>query len=95
MQKYQEEVWTWTIISVIKNINISNYKPVSGRSYIKFSKELNHSEKLLINIQNTNDNECLKCFWCRYLFPAYHNPVRFFLKIFFSENLILKRKKFL
>ena len=31
-------------------------------SYIKLPKELNHSKKGLINIQNIDDNKCLK--WC-------------------------------
>ena len=42
------------------NINISKYNPLSGSSYIILSKEINHSKKGLINIQNINDNECFK-----------------------------------
>ena len=50
-----------------RSIKISKYKPLSGSSYNKLSKELNHSRKSFINIQNTDDNEYLK--WClaRYL----------------------------
>ena len=38
--------------------------------------QLDHPRKGLINIQNTNDNECFK--WClvRYLNPADHLPAR-------------------
>ena len=39
-------------------------------------KELDHTRKALINIQNTDDNECFK--WClvRYLNPANYHPTR-------------------
>ena len=39
-------------------------------------KELDHTRKALINIQNTDDNECFK--WClvRCLNPGDHNPRR-------------------
>ena len=40
-----------------RSIKISKYKPLSGSSYNKLSKELNHSRKSLINIQNSDDNE--------------------------------------
>ena len=45
-------------------------------SYIRLPKELDHPRKGLINIQNTDNNECLK--WCliRYLNPADHHPAR-------------------
>ena len=47
-------------------MNISNYKPLSGRTYCKLPKELSNSKKGLINIQN-NDEKCF--LWChiRYL----------------------------
>ena len=50
--------------------------PSAGSSYIKLPKELDHSRKGLINIQNTDDNECFK--WCLigYLNPADYNPGR-------------------
>ena len=54
-RKYQVEGSGWVIYSVKgQNINISNYKPLSSSSYIKFPKELNCSRKGLINIQNTD-----------------------------------------
>ena len=43
-----------TLYQKCKNTS-SKYKPLSGSSYIKLSKELDHSEKGLINIQNIND----------------------------------------
>ena len=45
-------------------------------SISKLPRELDHPRKGLINIQNTDDNECFK--WClvRYLNPADHNPRR-------------------
>ena len=42
------------------NISILKYNPLVGSSYIKLPKELNHSRKGLINIQNINYNECFK-----------------------------------
>ena len=55
-------------------ISISKYNPLAGSSYVKLLKELDHSRKVLINIQNIDDNECFK--WClvRYLNPADHHP---------------------
>ena len=41
-------------------INIANYGPLSGSSYILLLKELNNSMKGLINIKNKD----LKCFMC-------------------------------
>ena len=57
-----------------QNINVSKYKPLSGSSYVKLPKELNHSGKCLINIQNIDAKECLK--WClaRFLNPKDQYP---------------------
>ena len=53
----------WTIDSVIDHtISISKYSPLAWSSYTKLPKKLDHSRRGLINIQNTNDNECFK--WC-------------------------------
>ena len=59
------ELENWSVID--QDINISKQKPLIGNSYITLSKELNHSKKGLINIQNTDSNKYLK--WClvRYL----------------------------
>ena len=65
------------IDSVIDHtINISEYKPLSGSSYIKLPKELDHPRKGLINIQDIDDNECFKWYLVRYLHPADHYPAR-------------------
>ena len=41
-------------------ISISKYNPLAGSSYIKLPKELDHTRKGFINIQNADDNESLK-----------------------------------
>ena len=77
IQKYLSKGSVWIIGSVIDCIiNISKCNPLAGSSYIKLPKELHHTKKDLINIQNTDNNECFK--WCliRYLNPAYHNAGR-------------------
>ena len=49
----------WIIDSVIDHtINISKYNRLAGSSILP--KELNHPRKGLINIENTDDNECFK-----------------------------------
>ena len=49
---------------------------LAGSRHITLSKELDHPRKGLINIQNTDNNECFK--WClvRYFNPAEYNPRR-------------------
>ena len=50
----------WIIDSVIEhNINISKYNPLSGSSYIKLPKELDHPRKGLINIQKIDEMNAL------------------------------------
>ena len=76
IQKSVGKVSGWFIDSVIDHtISISKY-PLVGSSYIKLPKEFDYLRKGLINIQNTEDNECFK--WClvRYLNPVDHNPRR-------------------
>ena len=47
----------WIIDSVVDHtINISEYKSLSGSSYIKLPKELDHTKKGFIN-----DNEYFEC----------------------------------
>ena len=51
----------WIIDSVIDhNINISSCNHLAGSSCIKLTKELDHPQKGLTNIQNFNDNQCFK-----------------------------------
>ena len=66
----------WTI-QLIENhyINIVNYSPLKGSSYIKLPQELRNPQKGLINLQN-KDNECFR--WChiRHLNPQEKYPQR-------------------
>ena len=77
MQKCLGKGSGWIIDSVIDHtISISKYNPLAGSSCIKLLKELDHPRKGLINIQNTDGNECFKCCLVRYLNPADHHPAR-------------------
>ena len=64
---YRPESWIshgsgWIVEEIISQyLSFSSYLPLSGSTYIKLSKELNHSMKGLINIKN-NDNKCF--LWC-------------------------------
>ena len=61
IQKYLRKGSGSIIGSVIDHINnISKYNPLAGSSYLKLPKELDYPQKGLINIQNTDDNECFK-----------------------------------
>ena len=44
--------------------------------YYKLPKELYHSRKRLINIQNVDDKKCFKFCFFRYFNPADHHPAR-------------------
>ena len=64
----------WTIQSIENHyINIVNYNPLKGSSYIKLPQELKNGS--LINLQN-KDNECFR--WChiRHLNPQEKDPQR-------------------
>ena len=66
----------WTIESVDNHyLNIVQYEPMKGSSYIELPQELKHHKKGLINMKN-NDNECFR--WChiRYLNHQDKNPQR-------------------
>ena len=65
----------WTIQSIENHyINIVNYQPFKGSSYINLPQELKNN-KSLINLQN-KDNECFR--WChiRHLNPQEKDPHR-------------------
>ena len=48
----------WIVEEIISQyLNLSSYLPLSGSTYIKLPKELNHPMKGLINIKN-DDNKC-------------------------------------
>ena len=95
IQKYLGKGSGCIINSVIDHINISKYNLLTGSSYIKLPKELNHSKKRLIDVQNFDNNECFK--WClvRYLNPADHHPERI-RKIdkLFGHELVFEDIKF-
>ena len=66
----------WTIQSVDNHyLNIVQYQPMKGSSYIELPQELRHHRKGLINMKN-EDNECFR--WChiRYLNPQNKDPQR-------------------
>ena len=66
----------WTIQSVDNHyLNIAQYQPTKGSSYIKLPQELRNSKKGLINMKN-EDNECFR--WCqiRCLNPQDKDPQR-------------------
>ena len=66
----------WTILSIENHyINIVNYNPLKGSSYIELPQELRNSAKGLINMKN-KDNECFR--WChiRHLNPQDKDPQR-------------------
>ena len=65
----------WTVESIESHhLNIANYSPLKGSSYIELPPEIKKS-KGLINIKN-EDNECFR--WChvRHLNPQNNNPQR-------------------
>ena len=51
---------------LIQSINFSKEKPLSGSSYIKLPKVLDHPRKGLINIKNIDHSEFLKWSLVRY-----------------------------
>ena len=66
----------WTIESVDNHyLNIVEYQPMKGSSYIQLPVELRNSKKGLINMKN-EDNECFR--WChiRHLNPQDVHPER-------------------
>ena len=76
-QKSLGKHWVWVIDLVIDHtISISKYDPLAGSSYIKPPKDINHPKKGLINIENTDDNECFKWSTVRYLNLADRNTAR-------------------
>ena len=66
----------WTIESVDSHyLNIVQYKPMNGSSYIKLPIELRNSAKGLINMKN-EDNECFRWRNIRHLNPQDKYPQR-------------------
>ena len=76
IQQWISEGSGWTIQSVDSHfINVVQYRPLRGSSYIPLPKELQNSAKGLINLKN-KDNECFR--WChiRHLNPQDDHPER-------------------
>ena len=74
--KWISEGSGWTIESVDNHyLNIVQYQPMKGSSYIQLPVELRHHMKGLINMKN-EDNECFR--WChiRRLNPQDKDPQR-------------------
>ena len=79
--KHKLDIWSgegsgWIVDKIeALNIEIANYDPLAGSSYIQLPSELNNSMKGLINIKN-KDNECFK--WChvRFINPTNSHPER-------------------
>ena len=69
---YRLEGWIshrsgWIVEEIVSQyLNLSSYLPLSGSTYIKLPKELNHPMKALINIKN-NDNKDFLCCHLRHL----------------------------
>ena len=76
-------------------ISILKYNPLAGISYTKLLKELNHPRTELINIQNTDDNECFKWSIVSYLNPTNHHSARLTkADKYFDKKLDFKYIKF-
>ena len=76
IQQWISEGSGWTIQSVDSHfINVVQYRPLKGSSYIPLPKKLQNSAKGLINLKN-EDNECFR--WChiRHLHPQDKDPQR-------------------
>ena len=77
MQKSSLKESGWiTDLVIDHNIIVSKNNPLAGSSYLILTKELEHSRKGFINIQNIDDSQCFK--WClgRYVNPANNHPAR-------------------
>ena len=71
--KWLSEGSGWTIESVDSHyINIAQYKPLKGSSYMELPEELRNPKKGLVNIKN-QDNECFR--WC-HLARVYSDQVK-------------------
>ena len=55
-------------------------------------QKIRSPKKCFINIQNIDDNECLKCCLVRYLYPADHNPDKDFAKELDFKDIMLPVK---
>ena len=76
IEKWVSEGSGWAINHIDSHyINVTNYQPLHGSSYLELPAKLRNSKKGLINIKNKH-NECFR--WChiRHLNPQKKNPQR-------------------
>ena len=76
VHKWISQCSAWLIKAINGHfINIIEYEPLAGSSYIKLPTELQHQKHGIINPKN-NDNECFR--WChvRHLNPQIKHPQR-------------------
>ena len=76
IESWLSEGLGWAIDGVSNDyINVANYKPLKGSSYIELPTEFRNSAKGLVNLKN-KDNECFR--WChiRHLNPQNVHPQR-------------------
>ena len=79
--KHRLDIWTgessgW-IINRIEDlyIDVANYDPLVGSSYIQLPPELNNPKKVFFNIKN-KDDECFKWWHIRFFNPQDKHPER-------------------
>ena len=79
--KHRLDIWTglgfgWIIDKIEDiNIDIANYDPLAGSSYISLPPESSNSMKVLINIKN-KENECFKRCHMRFINLTNSHPER-------------------
>ncbi len=67
----------WSILEILHQyLNMIEYRPLQGSSYVELPLKLRNSMKGLVNVKNMKDDECFR--WCHlaYKFPAKKDPQR-------------------
>ena len=104
---YKIDAWinngsSWIFESIESQyINISNYSPLLGSSYVKLLTELDHPRKELINIRN-KDQKCFSWYHVRNINPKkdhagkiLKNDKRLASNLSYMESSFLYKKKIL
>lgn len=77
VSKFIQKGSGFTITSVDEHyLNVAQYKPIKGSTFIPLPKELQNPKKGLINIQNKKDNECFRSCHTRFLNSQEKDPQR-------------------
>jgi hypothetical protein len=77
----------WTLNRIYHlDLYIDRYSPINASSYIDLSKIIKN-KKAVINVKNTNDNECFKWSILAALHPVDKNPQRLSNYIEFKDEL--------